>query len=164
MASEVIERYRFKNPLFVCLLRGGAPFASQLLFNITTQSPAFHPEMDYMTVKTYSNRRASKPPELVMDLAPDTDTKGRTVIVLDDVLDEGGTADFVSNYLLKRGAASVDMVVLVQKQKARGKYIEASLFGFEAPDEWVIGMGMDDHRVQKEAYRWAGHIETTDSN
>ncbi|HUC20615.1 MAG TPA: phosphoribosyltransferase family protein, partial [Candidatus Polarisedimenticolaceae bacterium] len=83
MAGVIIERYHDRNPLFVCLLRGGAPFTSKLLFEVARQDPDFHPELDYMTAKTYSNRLVSKPPEIVMDLAPDTKVKGRTVIVLD---------------------------------------------------------------------------------
>jgi hypoxanthine phosphoribosyltransferase len=161
MAEEISRRYKAAKPLFICLLRGSAPFTSKLLFALTRTSPNFHPELDYMTVKTYGSRLQSRPPELVMDLAPDTEVKGRTVIILDDVLDEGQTAEFTTNHLKSLGAAHVDLIVLVQKRKTRSVYQEASLFGFEAPDEWVIGMGMDDPRISKEAYRWTDYIGIT---
>lgn len=161
MAELIAGNYKAAKPLFICLLRGAAPFTSKLMFALTRKAPDFHPELDYMTVKTYSNRLQSKPPELVMDLAPDTEVKGRTVIILDDVLDEGQTADFVARHLKSLGAAQVDLVALVQKRKSRSVYKEAALFGFEAPDEWIVGMGMDDPRINKEAYRWSDHIGVT---
>ncbi|HUC21029.1 MAG TPA: hypothetical protein VMR98_06095, partial [Candidatus Polarisedimenticolaceae bacterium] len=76
------------------------------------------------------------------------------------------TAAFISRHLLGRGAATVDLVVLVQKRKDKGRnaYPEASLFGFEAPDSWVVGMGMDDPRVGKEGYRWADYIAITETD
>ncbi|HEX7260158.1 MAG TPA: phosphoribosyltransferase family protein, partial [Candidatus Saccharimonadia bacterium] len=164
MAREIIARYKQKDPLFVCLLRGGAPFTTKLLFEVAAQAPDFHPELDYLTVKTYSNQLTSKTPEVVMDLAPDTITEGRCIIILDDILDEGHTATFVTKHLLKHGAAAVDLVVLVQKQKDRSTYPAASLYGFEASDGWIIGMGMDDPRVKKEAHRWDDYIGITTTN
>ena len=73
----VVERYKDKDPLFVCLLRGGAPFATKLMFEITKVDPSFNPEMDYTIIKTYGNRREGTASELVTDLAPDTQAKDR---------------------------------------------------------------------------------------
>lgn len=159
LAGEIIERYRDESPLFVCLLRGGAPFATQLMFAIAARDPHFHPELDYMTIKTYGNQRFDKEPELIADILPNTEVAGRRVIILDDVLDKGVTADFVHRYMTeKHGASAVDLVVLVQKDRERALYPEATLYGFTGPDEWLTGMGMDDARVAKEANRWAGFV------
>jgi hypoxanthine phosphoribosyltransferase len=154
MADELIERYRDDKPLFVCLLRGGAPFATRLMFAIARRDPSFHPELDYMTVRTYATERSASHPELVMGLAPGTDIHGRTVVMLDDVLDQGHTAKFTSGYLTLLGAAKVELVVLVQKDVEREAYPQAAVFGFTAPDEWLTGMGMDDTRLGREANRW----------
>src|SRR6478609_1632041 len=81
MAAEIVERYRDDKPLFVCLLRGGAPFATRLMFAISRLDPHFHPELDYMTVRTYATERSASHPELVMGLAPGTDIHGRTVVM-----------------------------------------------------------------------------------
>jgi hypoxanthine phosphoribosyltransferase len=156
MAAELVERYRDDKPLFVCLLRGGAPFATQLMFAVAKLDPTFHPELDYMTVRTYATERSASHPELVMGLAPGTDIHGRTVVMLDDVLDKGHTAGFTSGYLRLLGAASVDLVVLMQKQCEREHYPEATIHGFVAPDEWLTGMGMDDTRLAREANRGRG--------
>lgn len=158
MAAELVERYRDTQPLFVCLLRGGAPFAAQLMFSVARLDPNFHPELDYMTVRTYASERSASHPELVMGLAPGTDVLGRTVVMLDDVLDKGHTAGFTSGYLHLLGAAQVDLVVLMQKQCERQNYPDATLYGFIAPDEWLTGMGMDDVRIAREANRWIGEL------
>lgn len=161
LATEIIARYKNKNPLFICLLRGGAPFASRLMFEITAQDPNFHPELDYMTIKTYGDERVGRASELLSDLLPTTETTNRHVILLDDVLDKGMTADFANRYMVqKHAAATVDLVVLIQKDCERPTYPQATLWGFEGPDEWLTGMGMDDARVAREANRWATHIDT----
>lgn len=159
LATEIIQRHNATKPLFVCLLRGGAPFASKLMFAIAAQDPSFHPELDYITVKTYGDKRVDRPPELIFDLAPNTKPQGRTVILLDDVLDKGGTADFADRYMREQhGAAAVELVVLVQKEVERTVYPQATLWGFEAPSQWLTGMGMDDARITREANRWNGAI------
>ncbi|HSW80249.1 MAG TPA: phosphoribosyltransferase family protein [Candidatus Saccharimonadales bacterium] len=159
IADEIIKRYEAANPLFVCLLRGGAPFATKLMFAITEKKSDFQPELDYMTVKTYGDERVDKQPELVMDLSPNTDVAGRMVILLDDVLDKGITAEFATNYLMQiHSAEKVDLVVLVQKLRERKTVQNATIFGFELPDVWLTSMGMDDARLSKEANRWRGDI------
>ena len=164
LAQEIITRYKNQNPLFVCLLRGGAPFATQLMFAITKHDPEFHPELDYMTIKTYGDERVDRTPELIADLLPTTSADNRTVIILDDVLDKGGTATFAHQYLTERhNAANVDLVVLVQKTVNRPTYPTATLYGFEAPAEWLTGMGMDNSNIAKEASRWTQSIGIANS-
>lgn len=158
MAREILVRYKDQNPLFICLLRGGAPFAARLMFAIAAQDTTFHPELDYLTVKTYGNKLTSKEPTLIMGLAPNSAALGRTTIILDDVLDEGHTAAFTKKYLIANGAARVDLIVLVQKVKPRPAYSNATMFGFEAPADWLTGMGMDDPRLASEANRWLGLV------
>ncbi len=159
LASEVIVRYKDKDPLFICLLRGGAPFASQLMFAITRKDPNFYPELDYMTIKTYGDERVEAGVELIMDLSPSTKAKNRLVVLLDDVLDKGITADFAQKYLLRtHNAAKVESIVLIQKNRERAQYKTATMFGFEAPADWLTGMGLDDSRISREANRWAGYV------
>lgn len=158
MAGSVIETYQGVNPLFVCLLRGGAPFSAKLMSAISRQDPRFQPELDYMTVRTYGNEREPRPPQIVMDVSPSTKVAGRHVILLDDVLDTGVTAEFATEHFLDRGADDVSLAVLVKKLRHRTAYGEPSLFGVETPDIWLTGMGLDDAQLGKEANRWAGYI------
>ena len=88
LASEITARHDDESPLFVALLRGANPFASQLMFEITRQAPDFHPELDYMMTSRYADSVIpNSETQIVMDLAPTTEVKGRSVVIVDDVLD-----------------------------------------------------------------------------
>jgi len=83
---------------------------------------------------------------------------GRTVIIIDDVLDKGITADFVIKHLEARGASEVKLAVLCEKQVTREKPVDADYKGFTFGDNWLVGMGMDDSGTNVEAYRWLDEI------
>ncbi len=158
MASKIIADYDNQPPLFVCLLRGAAPFAMQLMTEITHQAPDFHPELDYMTVKTYGDERSAGKPQIIMDLDPKTGLNNRPVIILDDVLDTGVTAQFVADTLAGRGASRTAIAVLVEKNIVRQDLRHADYSCFTAGPEWLAGMGMDDAATANEAYRWSDEI------
>lgn len=159
LAGEIIRDHSGRNPLFVALLRGAAPFASQLMFAIAKQAPDFQPELDYMMVSTYGSERHASEPHIVTDLSPDTTTTGRTVIIIDDVLDKGITAHFVAAHLRSRGASNVQLAVLADKKTEKVHEITADYCGFTVEDVWLTGMGMDDAASGKEHCRWLGSIE-----
>lgn len=165
MAGEVVERYRGKDVLFVCLLRGGAPFATKLMFEITKLDPGFYPELDYMIIKTYGDRREGSASELVTDLTPATETDGRLAVVLDDTLDKGITASFAADHLkTNHHVRDVELLVMVEKDIPREQFAHATLSCFTAGPEWLVGMGLDDGATGKEAGRWAADISViTDS-
>ena len=158
MATGIIKEFGGTQPLFVALLRGAAPFASKLMFELTKQAPDMHPELDYMTVSTYGIGRQAGTPHIAMDLAPDTDVANRTVIVLDDVLDKGVTSMFVAHYLLDKGAKDVKLAVLVEKDIERTSPEHADFACFHAGEEWLVGMGMDDASVARDGHRWLNEI------
>lgn len=158
MAATLIADFPDEKPLFVALLRGAAPFSSKLMFEIANQSPDFHPEIDYMMVSTYGNERTAGAPHIVTDLAPSTEVAGRTVIVIDDVLDKGITAEFVFAHLASKGAKRTLLAALCQKETTHPRSITADYCGFNFTDEWLVGMGMDDGHTYKESYRWLNSI------
>ena len=156
--AEQIMNDHPTSPLFVSLLRGAAPFSSQLMHHIVELSREYHPELDYMTVSTYGAGRTAGEPFIVTDISPTTDIQDRVVIVLDDVLDKGVTADFVFSHLRDKGAKELKLAVLCDKKTNRIKDIEADYSGFTARDSWLTGMGMDNAGEAKEAYRWLEEI------
>lgn len=158
LAHDIITATADTKPLFVALLRGAAPFASKLMFEIAKQAPDMHPELDYMTVSTYGTGREAGTPHIAMDLAPDTELQNRAVIVLDDVLDKGITSTFVTSYLLDKGAGSVKLAVLVEKDIDRTSPKHADFACFHAGEEWLVGMGMDDASIARDGYRWLNEI------
>lgn len=116
-----------------------------------------------MMVSTYGAGRHAGEPHIVTDLAPSTTVNGRDVIIIDDVLDRGITADFVTKHLEARGATGVKLAVLCDKQVTRERPVEADYKGFTFGDNWLIGMGMDDGNDTPEGYRWLDEIrEVTD--
>lgn len=157
LADEILSAHT-SSPLFVALLKGAAPFAAKLMFELSEQNPDFHPELDYMMVATYGSGRHAGEPRIVTDLDPRSSVAGRTVIILDDVLDKGITADFVRTHLLALGAEKIELAVLVDKQTTRVKDIEADYYGLKAKDEWLVGMGMDDADLTHEGHRWLNEI------
>lgn len=156
IAAAILQKYP-TTPLFVALLRGAAPFASKLMFELARQNPQYQPELDYMMISTYGADHTAKQPVIVTDLAPNTVVDGRTIIILDDVIDLGVTSDFVRDLLLKRGAARAELAVLASKN-VPARTSHADYIGFEAGDKWLVGMGLDDAHAGHEAYRWTNSI------
>ncbi len=159
MATEIIAIYQDTNPLFVSLLNGAAPFTSKLMFAIQQQAPDFQPNVQSMIVSRYGTSRTAGQPCVVTDLPPAyRDLSGRHVIILDDLIDGGGTTNFTEQHLLGYGAEKVERIALVVKRKAVPTNVQLVLFGFETPDVWLTGMGMDDERLAPEGNRWANWI------
>lgn len=157
MAQEIINTYPTDKPLFVCLLKGAVPFASQLLTAITEINPAFYPEVEYMHVSAYGDKREASDATTYSSIAENV-VRGRDVIVLDDCLDRGFTYQDAKRQLLDQGAVSVRLVVLAHKQTGEPGHETPLLVGFDTPDVWLVGMGMDDAAHAPEAERWAGYI------
>jgi hypoxanthine phosphoribosyltransferase len=163
MAAEITERYNGSTALFVSLLNGAQPFTAKLMSAIWRHDPYFHPNVQSMIVSRYGPNREPGETRIVTDLPPGyRDLTGRHVILLDDLVDGGGTLEFAANHLLGYGAEKVDKVVLVKKQK-QSIGTEVTMFGFETPDTWLTGMGMDDERIASEGNRWAGWIAAANS-
>jgi len=158
IAASIARDFPDEKPLFVALLRGAMPFAAKLMFAITRVDPDFQPELDYMMVSTYGAGRSAGEPHIVTDLAPDTTVAGRTVVVVDDVLDKGITAHFVMAHMSSRGARTTKLAVLAEKKTERAYAIEADYCGFTFDDDWLVGMGMDDASAGKEHSRWQDSI------
>jgi hypoxanthine phosphoribosyltransferase len=165
LATIIINDFKGKNPLFVCLIRGGMPFATQLMFAITKQDPYFFPELDYMTVSRYGNSQVASTPRVVMDLSHKSNTTDRTIVVLDDMIDKGGTYIFTKKHLENKGASQVYLAVLVQRELEQPRGFDADYYCFNIKsEEWFVGMGLDDARLGVEANRWADYIASANSS
>lgn len=148
-------------PLFVALLSGAMPFASRLMFRLAELSPVSHPQLEFMTISRYGlDRKPIETPRVVMGLPPDAEAKGRRIIVLDDLIEEGKTIEFATSLLLDLGAVSVENVPMVTKNIAAERSCAEPLFcPFpNLPDEWLTGMGMDNAASFTAANRWLPYI------
>lgn len=147
MARTIDDEYADKNPLFVCVLKGAMPFFVRLTMETTIQC-----EFDYVAVSSYgSNTESSGRVRFLADLSSSVDN--RHVIVVEDIVDTGRTIAYLLKVLEARGAASVKVATLLDKPSRRVVEVPTSFVGFEIPDLFVIGYGMDyDERYRNLSY------------
>ncbi|MDO8930852.1 MAG: hypoxanthine-guanine phosphoribosyltransferase [Rhodocyclaceae bacterium] len=136
LAGEIGARLQASNPLVLTVMGGAVVFAGQLLPRL-----AFPLACDYLHVTRYGDVTTGG--ELAWVVEPRTPVVGRTVLVLDDILDEGVTLAAVKERLLAQGAVACLVAVLSEKELGRPKPITADFVGVRLPDRFVFGCGMD---------------------
>jgi hypoxanthine phosphoribosyltransferase len=140
--AEQIARDLPKDFLLAPILTGAFIFAADLLRALHRLGS--DPLVDFVQLSSYGGARSSTG---VVTLLKDfsVDINGRTILIVDDVLDTGTSLHFAKNMVLGRGAREARMCVLVRKATGRSKDIHADYVGFEAPgDAFLVGYGMDD--------------------
>ena len=123
-------------PLVLGVMGGAVVFVGQVLPQLT-----FPLEFDYIHVTRYGDEDEGG--KVVRKVIPRANVEGRTIIVLDDILDEGETLAHVKRRLLDMGAAEVIIAVFADKAIKRSKPIQADIVGLSIPDKFVVGFGMD---------------------
>ena len=124
------------SPLVLGVMGGAVVFSGQLLTRLS-----FPLEFDYIHVTRYGHKDRGGKVEWKVE--PRADVKGRTVIVLDDILDEGETLAHVKERLLSMGAAEVLIVVFADKAIGKHKPVQPDYVGLVLPNKFVVGYGMD---------------------
>jgi hypoxanthine phosphoribosyltransferase len=136
LAREITACLADSFPLVLCVMRGAVVFTGQLLPQLK-----FPLELDYVEVTRYGV--ATHGGELSWRVAPGPVVTGRTVLVLDDILDEGRTLAAIREKLTAMGASRVLIAVFSEKDTGRTKPVEADFTGLMLPDRYVFGYGMD---------------------
>ncbi|MEK6211050.1 MAG: hypoxanthine-guanine phosphoribosyltransferase [Pseudomonadota bacterium] len=136
VAAEVTARLADANPLVLSVMGGAVVFTGRLLPLLY-----FPLELDYLHVTRYDGRTRGS--EVRWKAGPRTDIRGRTLLVVDDILDEGDTLAAVRERLLADGAAAFFSAVFADKDIGRAKPIRADFVGVRVPDRYVFGFGMD---------------------
>ena len=137
MGDELYDAFQDKNPMFVGVLNGCFIFMADLVRAAQLKS-----ELEFIGVSSYKNStKSSGVVQITRDLQ--RDISGRNIIIVEDILDSGNTLAFLKNYLMTKGAASITIATLLDKPARRVKPITADLAGFEVPDEFVVGYGLD---------------------
>lgn len=144
MAGEINSRIAGWNPLVVTVLNGGLIFAGQLLPKLR-----FALELSYVHVRRYGQETTGG--ELVWIAGPQESVRGRLVLLLDDILDEGRTLATIRSRLLEQGAAEVLIAAFALKKRALPPLVTADFVGLQVPDRFVFGFGMDLAGALKEA-------------
>jgi hypoxanthine phosphoribosyltransferase len=123
--------------LLVGLFKGAVMFMADL-----ARAVSIPVEMEFMDLSSYGTRATSSGVVRVLkDL--DTDISGRDVLVVEDIVDSGLTLTWLLKYLPTRGPKSVEVISMVRKPKALQAKIPVKYIGFDVPDEFVVGYGMD---------------------
>ncbi len=135
LAKQIMNDYHDKNLLMVGLLKGSVPFLAELSKFVNLDVT-----FDYMDVSSYEGVE-SKAITIKKDL--DQEVKGKDILLVEDILDTGKTLTTVKAMLLERGAASVELVTMLDKKEGRTYPIEAKYVGFDIPNAFVVGFGLD---------------------
>lgn len=136
MAREITDRLARANPLVLCVLTGGIHPTAKLMERLD-----FALTSDMIHVSRYHAETSGS--ELEWITLPRTALEGRTVLVVDDVLDEGYTLEAVNRYCVKQRAAAIYTAVLVEKMLGHAKPFRADFVGLEAENRYLFGCGMD---------------------
>jgi hypoxanthine phosphoribosyltransferase len=137
LAEKINRAYRGEDLTVIAIVNGALIFAADLLRELRTPL-----RLDCLRAASYhSGTQAGGKPVIVDNLK--LDISGRQVLLVDDILDTGNTLAAVRQLLLAKGAARVRTCVLLDKKARRGVPFEAEYVGFEIPDEFVVGYGLD---------------------
>ena len=137
LAAEISDYYRNKDVLLLGVLKGAVPFMADL-----SRAMDIPIQQDWMAVSSYgSGTVSSGVVRILKDL--DADIKDRDVLIVEDILDSGLTLSWLTSNLKARGAASVEIVTLLRKPEAAKVKIVVRWVGFDIPNEFVVGYGLD---------------------
>ncbi|MEJ1230167.1 MAG: hypoxanthine phosphoribosyltransferase [Galbitalea sp.] len=137
LARLIEVDYAGDRPLLVGVLKGAVMVMADLARELR-----IHVDMDWMAVSSYgAGTESSGVVRILKDL--DTDLQGRRVLIVEDIIDSGLTLSWLKANLESRGAASVNICALLRKPDATKVEVEVSYLGFDIPNEFVVGYGLD---------------------
>jgi hypoxanthine phosphoribosyltransferase len=137
LAEQITADYDGLDLLIVGILRG----AAMVMVDLARALPR-HLEMDWMAISSYgSGTKSSGVVRILKDL--DTDITGRHVLIVDEIIDTGLTLSWLVNSLGSRNAASVEICTLLRKPEALTMPVEPRYVGWDIPNEFVVGYGLD---------------------
>lgn len=137
--AEEIALSDLKNLLVISVLKGSFVFAADLVRAM--HRAGLSPELEFISISSYGAGTEAGKPVVLRDI--ESDVTGRDILLIDDILESGGTLTFTRDLMLARGANRVAIVTLLDKSMRRKSEISADYVGFECPDKFVVGYGMD---------------------
>ena len=137
LAEKISKDYEGKQVHLVCILKGSVFFTCELAKRITVPV-----SMDFMSVSSYGDGTKSSG---VVRIAKDLDEtlEGKDVLVIEDIIDSGRTLSYLLEVLSKRNPASMKLCTLLDKPDRRTHEVYVDYVGFNIPDEFVVGYGLD---------------------
>jgi len=137
LGSDIARDYAGLNPLMIGVLKGACTFLSDLIRAADIQLG-----IEFMAISSYgASMRTSGEVRILKDL--DVAIEGRHIVVVEDIVDTGLTLSYLLANLKSRGAASVKLAALLDKFERREKEVPIDYLGFQIPDKFVVGYGLD---------------------
>ena len=137
LGEQISKDYAGKQVHLICVLKGGVFFMCELAKRITVPV-----SMDFMSVSSYGDGTKSSG---VVKIAKDLDEtlEGKDVLIVEDIIDSGRTLYYLMDILVKRNPKSMKLCTLLDKPERRVKDVKVDYVGFNIPDEFVVGYGLD---------------------
>lgn len=137
LGRQISKDYEGEEVVLVGILKGAVIFFADIAREITVPV-----RMDFMAISSYgSATKTTGVVRIMKDL--DRDITGKNVIIIEDIVDSGMSLSFLRENLIARGAKSLKICVLLDKPERRRVHIDVDYRGFEVPDEFVVGYGLD---------------------
>lgn len=137
LAKNISRDYADKNPVLVCVLKGAVIFLSDLLRHINIFA-----SIDFMAISSYGkDTETSGVVRILKDL--DTSIESKHILVVEDIIDSGLTLHYLLNNLRSRNPASLKVCTLLSKTENRKVEVKVDYNGFEIPNKFVVGYGLD---------------------
>ncbi len=139
LGRQISEDYEsVKDLTLVCILKGGVMFLTDLVRHITVPHT-----MDFMAISSYGQgvRDSTGHVRIVMDLS--ADVRGKHLLLVEDIVDSGRTLEYITRMLKAREPAEIKICALLDKRERREVDIHLDYVGFEIPDKFVFGYGLD---------------------
>lgn len=138
LGEEISKDYQGKDPVLICILRGGVMFLTDLMRHVSVPHA-----IEFMAVSSYGvgNRESTGQIRITLDL--NTNVSGRNVILVEDIIDSGRTIASVLEMLSTRHPESLCVCTLLDKADRREVFVPIQYRGFNIPDRFVFGYGLD---------------------
>lgn len=136
MAEKINARLANENPVILCVMNGGIVITGKIITQLS-----FPLTLDAINVSRYGQKTTGN--KLNWLQKPTSSLQGRTVLIIDDILDEGITLKAIYQYCLEQGAKKIFSAVLIEKQLEQAKAIQADFVGLSVANHYLYGYGMD---------------------
>ena len=151
LANQIMEEYKGKELMFLCILKGSVFFTVELAKRIKNNI-----QFEFIEVSSYENNESTGKIKINKDITGSIE--GKNVIIIEDIIDTGRTLSFLKDYLLQKKPQSLKICALLDKPSRRIAKIEADYIGFTIENKFVVGYGLDDEQNLRNL-DYIGYIE-----
>lgn len=151
LANQIMDEYKGKDIVFLCILKGSIFFTVELTKRIKNNI-----QFEFVEVSSYENNESTGKVKLNKDITQSIE--GKEVIIIEDIVDTGRTLAFLKELLLEKKPASLKICSLLDKPSRRIANVKADYVGFAIEDKFVVGYGLDDEQNLRNL-NYIGYIE-----